>query len=85
MASAANVQGWVDLQGGGGVVSVCCVYVCVREREREREREWGRAGVEEWGKGPSLQDQHKWNCIDSVNAELERDVELCLSRVEFTQ
>lgn len=27
-------------------------------------------GVQEWGKGHRLQDQHNWNCIDSVNCRV---------------
>ena len=81
MASTANVLRWVDLRGEretGVCVCVCvCVYVCVcvcvceREREKERDRK-ERGGKREggWGKGLSLQDQHKWNCIDSVNCRV---------------
>lgn len=43
--------------------------MCVFEHVRVCLRERGEGG-ESWGKGLSLQDQHKWNCIDSVNCRV---------------
>lgn len=53
------------------------MYVCECERERKRERGGGRASV--------CKISTSGIALIQLTAELERDVELCLSRVEFTR
>lgn len=87
MASAANVPRWVDLHegrrgsgcwrglqggyGGLGWGAGLRVWLCESACVCLRERKGGGGVAQGWGKGPSLQDQHKWNCIDSVNCRVE--------------
>lgn len=81
MASTANVLRWVDLHGeGDGCVCMC---VCKREREREQgEREGKR---EDGGRASVCKISTSGIALIQLTAELERDVEFCLSRVEFTR
>ena len=54
-----------------------CVYVCVRERDRTSGR---------MGEGGSVcKISTSGIALIQLTAELERDVEFCLSRVEFTR
>lgn len=71
--------------GGGVRGGAACLTVraCVCMLEREREREAGvsrRAG----GRAPVCKISTSGIALIQLTAELERDVELCLSRVEFT-
>lgn len=69
MASAANVLRWVDPHGRE------CVRVCVCERVG--------GGGERWGSVCKI--STSGIALIQLTAELERDVELFLSRVEFTR
>lgn len=72
-------DGWTCAKGGGveGAGGGCgvrggaaCLTVRASACTFERERKGGGGVAQGWGKGPSLQDQHKWNCIDSVNCRV---------------
>lgn len=62
--------------------------VCVREMERERETEQERERERERGDGGRAsvcKISTSGIALIQLTAELERDVEFCLSRVEFTR
>ena len=65
---------------------VCvCVCVCEREeREKDREREKERKR-EDGGSASVCKISTSGIALIQLTAELERDVEFCLSRVEFTR
>lgn len=76
MASTANVLRWVDLHGKER--GVC---VCTREGEREREKREREDG----GRASVCKISTSGIALIQLTAELERDVEFCLSRVELTR
>lgn len=82
MASTANVLRWVDLHGEGDG------WVCERERQREKKREGERRRErerEDGGRASVCKISTSGIALIQLTAELERDVEFCLSRVEFTR
>lgn len=80
MASVANVVRWVDLCMERDRCICMCVFVCVCLRGGDRERE-GTMG----GRGSVCKISTSGIALIQLTAELERDVEFCLSRVEFTR
>lgn len=59
-----------------------CVCVCEREKDGAREREGER---EDGGRASVCKISTSGIALIQLTAELERDVEFCLSRVEFTR